>query len=112
MRNIILLPLLLGLGATPALAEPLSEAENRTVQKQGVICREHRPALESGETHACIFMPGKVGKHDFGTGRARHMYVISELGDRRRCKEVEILGEKPLGEGEDALRQVGAICLR
>lgn len=95
------------LAATAAVS-----AGDRIVLREGMKCRSESDGRHEGETHACYFLPGKVGRHDFSTRNARGGQVITELGPS--CKEIEILGEDDFqqeGEGGHLLKRVSVLCV-
>ena len=89
-----------------------ASAGDRIVLREGMKCRSEQDARHEGETHACYFLPGKAGRHDFSTRNARGGQVITELGPS--CKEIEILGEDDFqqqGEGGHLLKRVSVLCV-
>ncbi len=104
--RILALAVLFAAGATAAAL-----AADRIVLLDGMRCLSEDSPRHEGETHACYFFPGKVGRHDYSTRNARGGQVITEMGPR--CKEIEILGEDDHAQGgEDGvvLKRVSVLC--
>jgi hypothetical protein len=81
--------------------------------KDGVDCAKSKAPQAEGETHRCIFAPGKVGKRDFDTRNGRAEYVFTALGPD--CDAMEILADEVFDGSPDPaapLRRVSVLCER
>jgi hypothetical protein len=92
------------------LATAAGPAEQYTLE-DGADCAKSKAPRAEGETHRCIFEPGKFGRRDFGSRNGRAEYVFSTLGPD--CDAIEILADEAFEGSPDPaapLRRVSVLC--
>ena len=94
----------------PPFALAAAPAEKYALE-DGADCAESTAPKTEGETHRCIFDPGKHGKRDFSSRNGRAEYVFSALGPH--CDAMEILADEAFDGSPDPaapLRRVSVLC--
>ena len=92
------------------LALAAAPAETYTL-KDGADCAKSQAPKAEGETHRCIFEPGKFGKRDFSSRNGRAEFVFTALGPD--CDAMEILADEAFEGSPDPaapLRRVSVLC--